>query len=84
MRITNEPVAENSPVKFTVTGFPEETAVKSAIERFYSLKTGADRNFLVFNAFNEAIMSGRVDEQGKIFSFTHNPRPSKMHGEEVK
>ena len=65
------------PIKFIVTGFPEETGLRASIERFYSLKTDGDRRFLVFNAFDEEIFSGRADETGKIVDMPASPRPKK-------
>ena len=84
MTITNEPIVENSPVKFKVTGFPEENSVRSAIERFYGLKKDADRNFLIFNAFDEQIFSGLTGEEGKILNLTANSRPGKAFNSENK
>ena len=66
MTISNEPIVAGTPVKFKITGFPEETAVRAAIERFYALKTDADRQFLIDNTFNELIFSGAVDDDGKV------------------
>ncbi len=84
MTITNEPLALNSPVKFTVTGFPEETAVRASVERFYGLKTEADRNFLIFNSFKEQIFSGSANEEGKIEKLEAKPRTGKSPFPEVK
>ena len=66
MIITNEPLAPDAPVKFKVSGFPEEAAVRAAVERFYGLKPEADRRFLIDNAFNELIFSGAVGAEGKV------------------
>ena len=66
MIITNDPVVPGLPVQFTITGFPEETALRSSVERFYGLKTDADRRFLVYNSFDEQIFGGRTDIEGKI------------------
>jgi hypothetical protein len=77
MTITNEPVIAGQPVKFKLSGFPEESAVRSSIERFYALKAEADKNFLIFNAFDEQIFSGKVGENGKIESLEITPRSGK-------
>jgi hypothetical protein len=77
MRITNEPIEPGSPVKFQITGFPEETAVRASIERFYALKKDAPKDFVAFNAFAEQIFTGRVDDNGKIMSLSHIPRSGK-------
>lgn len=74
MTITNEPIVSGQPVKFIVKGFPDEDAVKSAIERFFHLKPDADKIFLVDNAFEELIMSGSVGEDGHIALFKHHDR----------
>jgi hypothetical protein len=68
MRITNEPTIPGSPVKFKVIGFPDEDALRASVQRFYALKTDADRNFLVFNAFDEQIFAGETDSSGLIIS----------------
>lgn len=78
MKITNEPLVPGSPVKFTVTGFPEESAVRSSIERFYAIKTDADRSFLIFNAFQEQIFSGTMNEAGKVETMVPTERPKKL------
>jgi hypothetical protein len=77
MTITNEPLVPNSPVKFKVLGFPEENAIRSSIERFYAIKTDADRNFFISNAFDEQIFSGSVNEDGKIENLNTSPKPGK-------
>lgn len=77
MKITNEPLVEGLPVKFIITGFPEEDAVKASVERFYSHAPHASRSFFMHNAFDEEIFSGQVDDQGKILTFTPSPRPTK-------
>jgi hypothetical protein len=77
MIISNEPLEENSPVKFKVKGFPVGEAIKSAVERFYKIKTDANREFVVYNEFSEAIFSGTMDETGKIAIFTDAGKPGK-------
>lgn len=77
MTITNDPLVPGSPVQFKVTGFPEETAVRASVERFYGLKPDADKNFLINNAFNELIFSGAVGEDSKIAEFDFVERPEK-------
>jgi hypothetical protein len=76
MTITNEPLVPGQPVKFKVTGFPEEVALRSSIERFYALKPDASRNFFIVNAFNEQIFIGLVNESGKIEKMDIPPRNS--------
>ena len=68
MTITNEPVVPGSPIKFKVTGFPDEDALRASIQRFYGLKTDADRKFLVFNSFDEQIFAGETNVEGQIIS----------------
>jgi hypothetical protein len=77
MIITNEPVVPGQPVKFKVSGFPEETAVRSSVERFYGIKTDASRDFNIFNSFDEQIFSGRVNNEGKVEILDPSPRPGK-------
>ncbi len=81
MKITNEPIQENSPVKFKIFGFPEETAVRSSIERFYALKRDAFKSFEIYNEFNEQIFTGTVDDYGKITVLTPINRSGKPYQE---
>jgi hypothetical protein len=66
MTVSNEPLVPGSPVKFKVIGFPDEDAVKASIQRFYGLKTDADRKFLIFNVFDEQIFMGEANAEGQI------------------
>jgi len=66
MTITNEPLVPGSTVKFKVIGFPEEDALRASIERFYGLKPDADKQFLIFNSFDEQIFAGSVNDDKKI------------------
>lgn len=78
MQTTYEPIVENSPVAFTVKGFPIDEQIRDDIENFY--KTGypkGDRRFLVYNTFKEQIFSGSVDMEGSIEKFEISPRPIK-------
>ena len=77
MIITNEPIVPGSPVKFKVTGFPDEDAVKASVERFYGLKPDADRQFLIFNAFDEQIFAGKTSDDGRILSLEATHKISK-------
>jgi hypothetical protein len=65
MIISNEPLTENSPVKFKIKGFPVQEAIKLSVERFYKIKPDAKREFLIHNEFNEVIFLGTVDESGR-------------------
>ncbi len=77
MILSNQPLVEGTPVQFTLTGFPDETAVKSSIERFYTKAPHANRNFLVNNTFDERIISGHADTEGKIEEYTSHQREDK-------
>ncbi len=81
MTITNDPVIPGSPVKFKVTGFPDEDALRASVQRFYGIKTDADRNFLVFNSFDEQIFLGQTDAGGVIASLeaTHKIGKNFIH-----
>ena len=78
MTITNEPIILNQPINFIVKGWPDEDAVKAAIERFYNLKQDAFKEFFVKNSFEEVIMSGKIDGQNKIMEFKHHERHEKV------
>jgi hypothetical protein len=84
MIISNEPLVPNTPVKFTVKGFPEEEGLRSSIERFYAIKTDANRNFSVYNSFEEQIFSGVVNESGKIENLLPIGRPGKSYSTDAK
>jgi hypothetical protein len=84
MKITNEPLTPDTPVRFIITGFPEENAVRSSIERFYNLKADVNRNFLAFNGFGEQIFAGKVDEGNKIAELNTTSRASKASSFEPK
>ncbi len=84
MKISNQPLVPGEPVKFIVTGFPEEIAVKASLERFYTLSQEADRRFITFNIFEEQIFSGSVDAEGKIASFESLKRSDKPQPKELK
>jgi hypothetical protein len=76
MTITNEPIVPGASIKFKVTGFPEEEALRASIQRFYGLKADADRKFLVFNSFDEQIFAGETDIGGQIITLeaTHKSK----------
>jgi hypothetical protein len=84
MKITNEPLLEGLPVKFIVSGFPEEEAIKSSIERFYNIKAGAHKKFIVYNTFKEEIFTGKMGDGGKIEEFTVTPKQGKPFNGESK
>lgn len=75
MKITNEPLVPDEPVKFIVTGFPDEDAIKNSLERFYAKAAHADRRFEIYNFFKELIIKGSSDSAGKINALEHIPRP---------
>jgi hypothetical protein len=77
MTISNEPLVPGSPVQFKAIGFPDEDAVKSSIQRFYVAAPHADKKFLVNNIFGELIISGHINDEGKIEEYTSHPRPEK-------
>jgi hypothetical protein len=75
MTLTYEPLAPNEPVKFKLRGFPEEAAVRSALEGFYAKNPDADRRFSVDNMFQELIFSGSVDGEGRVLEIRAHDRP---------
>ena len=78
MKLTFQPLALGSPVKFTLQGFPEESAVRVSLENFYANHPEAERSFLIFNTFAEQIFSGQVDKKGALENLTPSPRPVKL------
>lgn len=55
-----------SPATFKLQGFPEEAAVVLALEREYGNQSALQRQFVIYNMFDELIFSGSVDTAGKV------------------